>query len=129
MKNAIKLLSICLLFLISACDKDEDKLDTNTLPGKWKLMESYVVTGGYGDWRQQNSDLIVEFKDDGTLAGNAYAAYVSYTRKDSHVLIFKAADGAEQEYNYELRDGKLRLSPNGPIMCIEGCGQGFVKVK
>jgi len=29
----------------------------------------------------------------------------------------------------KLHDGKLTMYPNGPVWCIEGCGQRFVKLE
>ncbi len=129
MKNAIKFLSLCLFFLISACDKEDVKLDTKTLSGKWKLAESYLSTGAAGEWKKEKGEFVVEFRTDGTLAGNVYPEFVSYSIKDSSTVVFKKKDNSEQSYSYEIKDGKLRMSPTGPIMCIEGCGLGFVKFK
>lgn len=128
MKNAIKLLSIVLMLFFAACDKEDTKLDRNTLPGKWKLSESWA-SGGSGkvDWKPVKKQVVVEFKEDGSLAGNAFEGYVSYVIKDSETLVLLKADKTEQKYTYSLADGKLTMSPAGPIYCIEGCGDRYIK--
>jgi hypothetical protein len=130
MKFATKLLSIVLVLFFAACDKDDAKLDRNTLPGKWKLSESWASEGsGKQDWKPVKTQVLVQFKDDGSLAGNAFEGYVSYVIKDSKTLVLMKADKTEQNYSYTLTDGKLTLSPAGPIYCIEGCGSRYIKTK
>ena len=128
MKRAIQIFSIVLLFLFAACDKETLELDQDSIPGKWKLRESYSSDGGPGKWEQSKKDLVVEFKTDGTLAGNVFQEYVSYTIQDTKTIVFLKADKTEQNYGYELKDGILTMSPAGPIMCIEGCADRFVKI-
>jgi hypothetical protein len=128
MKRAIQIFSIVLLFLFAACDKETVELDQDSIPGKWKLRESYSSNGGPGKWEQSKKDLVVEFKTDGTLAGNVFQEYVSYSIQDTKTIVFLKADKTEQNYAYELKDGILTMSPAGPIMCIEGCADRFVKI-
>lgn len=128
MKNAIKLLSVVLMLFFAACDKDDARLDHNTLPGKWKLSESWAGGGsGKEDWKPVKTQVVVEFKSDGTLAGNALEGYVSYVIKDSTTLVLSRADKTEQLYSYSLKGGKLTMSPAGPIYCTDGCGSRYVK--
>jgi hypothetical protein len=128
MKSAIKLFSIVLLFLFAACDKENVKLDTNSLPGTWKISESFISNGGKGEWTKNKSNVVLEFKADGSLAGNAYPDYVSYSVKDGTTIVFMKKDKTEQNYVYKLNDGMLTMSPSGPIMCIEGCADRFRKI-
>lgn len=128
MRRAIQILSIVLLFLFTACDKETVELDQDSIAGKWKLRESYLSEGGAGKWEQSKKDVVVEFKTDGSLAGNAFQSYVSYSIKDTKTIVFSKADKTEQNYAYELKDGVLTMSPSGPIMCIEGCADRFVKI-
>lgn len=129
MKNAIKIFSIVCLLLFSACDKENAELDNSSLPGKWKLSETWASSGsGKEDWKPTKSQVVVEFKTDGSLAGNAFSDYVHYVVKESGKVVFTKADKSEQNYSYELKDGKLTMYPDGPIYCIEGCGDRYVKV-
>lgn len=128
MKRTIQIFSIVLLFLFAGCDKDTVELDQDSIPGKWKLRESYVSDGSPGKWVQSKTDLVVEFKSDGTLAGNVFTGYATYTIKDAKTIVLFKADKTEQNYAYELKDGVLTLSPAGPIMCIEGCADRFVRI-
>ena len=128
MKSAIKLFLILLVVLFAACDKDETKLDNNSLTGKWKLSESWASEGsGKADWKPVKTSVVLQFKEDGSLAGNAFEGYVSYVIKDSKTLVFLRADKTEQNYTYALENGKLTMSPAGPIVCNEGCGSRYTK--
>lgn len=129
MKTSIQAFSIILLFLFAACDKEAVKLDSNSLPGTWKLRESYMSDGGKGKWKKSTADIVVEFKADGKLAGNAYPDYVSYNIKDAATIVLLKKDSTEQNYAYELKNGILSMNPSGPIICIEGCGSRFYKIK
>jgi hypothetical protein len=128
MKRAITLFSIVILFFFTACDKENVKLDTNTLPGTWKISESFSSNGGKGEWTRNKSNLVVEFKADGSLAGNVYPDYVTYIVKDGSTIVFMKKDKTEQSYAYKLSEGTLTMSPSGPIMCIEGCADRFRKI-
>jgi hypothetical protein len=129
MKSSIKFFSVVLLILFTACTKEDVKLDTSTLPGKWKLSESYISNGAIGTWEQSKATVVVEFKVDGSLAGNAYPQYASYSIKDASTITLLRADKTEQNYAYQLKDGLLTMSPSGPITCIEGCADRFKKIK
>lgn len=130
MKIAIKLFSLVVLLFLASCDKDETKFDSNTLTGKWQLSESYSSGGsGKEDWKPVKTQLVVQFKEDGSLAGNAFEEYISYVIKNETTVVLIRADKTEQNYIYALKDGKLTMSPAGPIYCIEGCGSRYFKVK
>jgi hypothetical protein len=129
MKSAIRVFAILLVFVFAACDKEDVKLDTNSIPGTWKLRESYISNGAEGNWEKSKADLVVEFKADSSLAGNAYPEYVTYKVKDASTIVLFKKDNTAQNYTYALKDGTLSMSPSGPIFCIEGCGQRFYKIK
>ena len=129
MKTTLKILSVLLIFLFSACDKEEVNLDSNSLPGKWVMSETLMGIGdGLPQWKKTKSTVVLELKNDGSLAGNAFPDYVRYMVKDSVTLVFHKADQTEQIYAYEFVNGKLSLSPNGPIWCTDGCGTRYTKV-
>jgi hypothetical protein len=129
MKTAIKLLPIVLLFLFAACDKENVKVDASSLPGTWKLSESYSSNGSKGSWTKSKDNLVVEFNSDGSFSGNAYPDYVSYSIKDGSTIVLLKKDKTEQNYAYGIKNGVLTMSPSGPIMCIEGCADHFNKIK
>ena len=129
MKATLKILSVALIFLFSACKKEEVTLDSSSLPGKWWMSESYMDIGnGKGNWKKTKSNVLLEFKNDGSIAGNAFPHYVRYTVKDSVTLVFYTQDETEQNYSYDFVNGKLSMSPAGPTWCTDGCGTRFTKI-
>lgn len=139
MKVYTKLLVIpAILFFFAACSKDNTEsaglsADPSVLTGKWKLSETRMDIGdGKSEWKpvEKGTDKYLEFKENGSLSGNTFPNYPLYSLKDSSIIMFKEADGIKyQNYRYELKDGKLSMSPAGPIWCIEACGGRYIKVE
>jgi hypothetical protein len=133
--SLLKLLLVSCLFFLVSCSKDKSKLVVDgNLPGTWKLSASYADIGnGQGKWtpvsEHSASLYLVTFKDNGVLEGNAYSDYSTYSVKDSVTLTFFKKDKTEQNYRFNISNGELTMSPDGPIRCIEGCGSKFVKTK
>jgi hypothetical protein len=120
------------LFLIT-CKKDNSGGNDNTLTGKWKLTETLDDPGnGSGKWmavpQKANYDYVT-FNSSGKLGGTVFSTDVTYALKDSITLTFTSKDGVLQNYRYSIKNGTLVMSPAGPIMCIEGCGIKFIKVR
>lgn len=138
MKIYKKLLVIAAILFFAACSKQNGEIidvfgDPGVLVGKWKLSESLADPGdGSGEWTKvrKSPDYYIEFKAGGEVSGNAVPDYAVYSVKDSAIITFTKADGITyQNYAYQLKDGKLQMSPAGPIMCFEPCGSRYVKVR
>ncbi|RWY47966.1 lipocalin family protein [Mucilaginibacter gilvus] len=132
MKTIVKLTAVALILLIAACGKESKFLVNTSLQGKWKLSATYADPGdGSGKYLpvSASNTEYVQFKTDGTLAGTAFVNYESYAEKDSVTLIFTATDHiTKQNFRYSIKGNELTMSPAGPIMCIEGCGERFTKI-
>jgi hypothetical protein len=138
MKIYTKLFAVAAIFLVSACSKDTTQgvdllVDPTVLTGKWKLSEIRNDIGdGKSQWEKVDAgtEKYVVFNKDSTLSGNNFSNYPVYSQKDPNTLMFKEADGIKyQNYRYELKDGKLSMSPAGPVWCIEACGARYIKVE
>lgn len=121
------LLILCLPFV--SCTKS--LIDPLKLQGKWKITASYISIGPPGKWTptptKKNYDY-VQFNENGSLEGTLFTDYKTYLVKDSTTLTFFKIDKTIENYSYILKDGTLTLSPAGPVYCIEGCADRFVKV-
>jgi hypothetical protein len=138
MKIYTKLLAIAAILVIAACSKENNEIidvlgNPKVLVGKWKLAETRMDIGnGKSEWEKVavGTEKYLVFNKDSTLSGNTFPNYPVYSQKDSSTLVFKEADGVKyQNYSYELKDGKLSVSPAGPIWCIEACGARYIKVE
>ena len=122
------ILSIALL--VAGCKKSNVSIDSTRLQGKWKLTQVYVSDGSAAQWQavplKANYDY-VQFNSNGGLKSTIYNPYQNYLLTDSITLTFSKADTLEH-YHYTLQGGTLTLSPSGPVICFEGCGDRFVKV-
>lgn len=138
MKIYTKLLVIAAILFFAACSKDNTEsvdlfVDPAVLTGKWKLSETRMDIGdGKSEWElvDKGTGKYIEFKENGSLSGNTFPNYPVYSLKDSSIIMFKEADGIKyQNYRYELKDGKLSMSPAGPVWCFEACGARYIKVE
>lgn len=129
MKNPAFALLLALCFLSFSCTKSS--VNPLKLQGKWRITASFVSTGAPGQWisvpQKKNYDY-VQFDENSTLEGTIFTDYKTYSVKDSTTLTFIKTDQTIENYSYLLKDGTLILSPVGPIHCIEGCAQRFIKV-
>ena len=116
--------------LAASCRKTGVSVDASKLQGKWKLTEDFISDGSPGQWQpvaqKQNYDY-VQFDANGHLESTVYTTYQNYAVTDSVTLTFSKTDTLEH-YRYTLQGETLTLSPSGPMICIEGCGNRFIKV-
>ena len=133
MKNFFKLMPILCLFLAASCSKDNTGRDETLTGGKWKLSETLSDPGdGSGKWRHVSEKSRIDniiFKDNGELEWDLYGDFKTYAIKDSVTLSLIRADKSVQTYFYEVKDGKLTMSPREPARCIEACGSKYVKIR
>lgn len=126
MKKLIKIFSVTLIIFICFCKKDSSN---TSLTGKWKETEYYLSIGGPGSWMpfSSNTNYYVQFNSNGSIEGNAFSGYISYTIKDSKTITLYKQDNTIENYSYSIANGILQMSPIGPIVCTEGCGSRFTK--
>jgi hypothetical protein len=143
MKTLAKLAALAIILFMVACTKESKFLVNTSLQGKWKLSAIYSDPGdGSGTYHSvaTTGEHSITLKSDGTLEvtglNNAdnflqyFSQYKSYTQRDSTTLVFKTQAGiTTQTFIYKIEGDKLTLMPAGPVMCIEGCGTRFEKVK
>jgi hypothetical protein len=125
------LLILAVILTSAACKKDA--IDSNSaLLGKWKLIQTSYSIGGPQitvDVPEKADHDYVQFDKSGKLSGTIFKEYERFTIKDSISIIVYKKDDTQQNYSAIITNGKLRLSPAGPIFCTEGCSQTFVKVE
>lgn len=115
-------LSIFLLAATSGCKKQDSLADL--IVGRWTLVSSYANAGsGTSNYAATSTHPIVIFKDDGTLAGDAFPGFGTYKFNQASVVFTGSAGSAT--YGYSFPDNKLQLNYVG---CTDGCGLRFVKV-
>ncbi|QNK64548.1 hypothetical protein H7F33_08740 [Pedobacter sp. PAMC26386] len=131
MKSSFKLTLILCLFLANSCSKDKSVRDDSLTGGKWELSEHLSDTGnGNGEWTAVNKSSRIDhisFKVNGDLDWDLNKEFQTYIIKDSVTLSFIRADKSVQTYAYQIKEGKLSMSPKEPISCIETCGDKYVK--
>ena len=119
------------LITLFSCKKDNSAKD-NTLTGKWKLTETYADPGNgkvnYIAVPKDNKEYI-SFNGDGTLDGSGFANGTTYVVKDSVTIAVTSKDNTVENYRYSIKNGTLQMSPAGPIVCIEGCGTRYRKMR
>ncbi|MEO6520358.1 MAG: hypothetical protein ABIN91_01665 [Mucilaginibacter sp.] len=129
MKAVYRTIFLATVILAVACHKDN--VTETSITGKWKLTEVLADPGdGSGKFNPvaPKADYdYVKFELNGKLEGTVLSDYVRYSIKDSVITVFKT-DNTLQNYQYKIHDGVMDMSPAGPLFCIEGCANRFVKV-
>lgn len=130
----MKLLFIALVFLLmfAACKKDGENVVNTSLIGKWKVIGNYVSSAGpmyYVPATKPDYDYAT-FTISGAVGGTVFTGLKNYTLKDSTTITMTKDDRVTyQNYHYKINKDTLKMSPNGPMYCVEGCVIVFVKVK
>lgn len=130
--NKILLVSSLLLLLIS-CSKDNTDSETDLI-GEWKLIEVNSDPGdGSGTFQSVESDKVVVFFKNGTVASNGTICHISIESNDPTSGTYSLTDSTisspdcvqtEFEISFELINSKLILR----YPCIEGCQEKFAKI-
>ena len=134
------LLSLCVV----GCTSNENNQpyeDNPELLGKWKLIEQLSDPGdGSGVFNPIESDREIEFFSDGTVVANGVLCYMSSVVGAQSSGSFSVLEDNEY-YDGEIipddcdyPETKLYYKIEGAYLiiwylCIEGCGQKFVKPK
>ena len=151
MTKYILVFAVCLLSLY-ACDNNEDEIESlplvainsDTLVGEWKLVESKVSSGGQVSWSPVSQSYTIKFLADATFIKND-----GNCERGTYRVVAHPEDEAKQmiELTYScevdqaiypdnksywgveaLNDRYLVYHPTykGPI-CTEGCSYKFKK--
>ena len=120
--------------ILSACNKDNVRVENVELLGKWKLIEQLSDPGdGSGVFKSVESEKTIEFMDDGTVVSNGTLCTMTIEKGQESVGTYAIGDGyiipegcdySELKVFFELKDKNLILG----YLCFEGCGQKFVKL-
>ncbi|AMR34288.1 hypothetical protein A0256_23960 [Mucilaginibacter sp. PAMC 26640] len=121
-----------LLVLLAACSKDyspKNKKPNASLTGKWTYIGSKQSNGGPQYFvPAKNSNDYLQLNADGSMTWTPANVYKKYTIKDSVTITMTYADGSNYEdYFFRIEGNSLSLGPKGPVICIEGCSDLFVK--
>ncbi len=120
--------------ILSACKKDNVKIENVELLGKWKLIEQLSDPGdGSGVFKSVESEKTIEFLDNGTVISNGTLCSMNTEKGvestgtyaiDDGYIVPKGCSFSELKVFFELKDKNLILG----YQCFEGCGQKFVKL-
>lgn len=131
MKKIISLLVISCL-LIACSSKDDSNVADEELLGTWKITEVYADPGdGSGTFIPIESNKFVTFNDDGTVISNG--SLCGLGNGDPSTGIYSILDSKISSSDcvvngmytsFEISGSKLTMT----YICIEGCGEKYVKV-
>ena len=131
MKASVPFLSVILSIVFFSCEKSETTRST-PLTGKWKLFYHFhgIGIGGPIIYKQADPEtpVFLDIKSDGKLS-YTNTNYTALSIKDSITVTFIGNNKDRSNFGYSIKGDTLTLSPRGSIMCIEGCGQRFLKVE
>ena len=129
-----KITFIFLVFIgisFSSCSKDE--IDTNTIIGKWKLIEQLADSGnGSGVFEPINSDKTLTFLDDGIVTTNSSLCNPyseeqitdgTFSVKENQIIT-NCKNSNIASIGFELKQGFLILN----FTSNEGFSQKFKKI-
>lgn len=121
---------VLLAVFVLSCSKDQ-LTGPVTLTGKWIYIGSKQSSGGPQYFTPaKNNKNYLQLNADGTMVWTQADFYKKYSLKDSVTITMTYADGSNYEdYYYRIKGDSLSLGPKGPIVCIEGCSDYFVKVQ
>ena len=121
LRNLILTFSFILLF--TSC---EDDLDTTTVIGKWKLIETLSDPGdGSGEYEKVDTEQILTFLSDSTVTYTGELCNSSDEAKSGIITENRLyPNDCSFSYGMEIKNDHLYLFPP----CIEPCGLKFEKI-
>jgi len=131
MKTLTRVTFVLILIILAACKKENSG---SGIIGKWRLTAAFADPGnGRGVWVAIEKKGFyfdyVKFHSNGSLESTIFTDYVTYKLKGSDTVTFSMKDNTIQHYQYTIKNDTMVMSPAGPIMCIEGCGMMFARVR
>ena len=129
--SSLLLLVLTISALLSSCKKDKGR-DHVTLPGTWKLTETWGTIGdGTGNWAKapESPEVKLIITQNGDVSGDVLKEVQKITVIDeTHLQVqLKESAGAGQPvtFMYTLSGNTLEIQG----VCWEGCRYRFIKVK
>ena len=132
------IVGILLLFIfITGCSKKEEhKLISDRLVGKWKFTEHFMSPGGPGSWNPVpvSDQYIINFNGDGKFSytTNFYGAksqFNRYSLAGDTIFISSTFNNKTDEWRYSFEGPQLIINFNVWVVCIEGCASLFIAMK
>jgi hypothetical protein len=130
MKN-LKLMCLILPILFSC---DDEKLNLDTLTGKWQLVEVLMDPGdGSGEFEEVTSNRTITFSESGTFISKGDLCEVSISDDNASSGNYSSVDetltiddciGINSTITYQLVQKRLILV----YTCIEGCQHKYQKI-
>jgi len=138
--KTIYLILISFLFIITACNKEENDKQEELIYGSWELIEVFISYGSSNSgWQQASSSYFYNFYEDNTFNSNRFVEcdFGSYTFTENTIeLNYGCEDfttGIENPpgvftENYTFENNHLILVPTY-LICDEGCGWKFKRIQ
>jgi hypothetical protein len=132
MKTALFFLISFVLFF--SCEKNTDITADADVLGKWKLVQVLADPGdGSGQFRNVESDISIEFHDDGTVSSNGQLCSVTIVPDGEYSGTYSINDSTIIPDGCSYAQTKLSFEIEGKYMiiyypCIEACRSKFKKV-
>ncbi|HEY8919867.1 MAG TPA: hypothetical protein VIM87_25680 [Chitinophaga sp.] len=131
------LLPVFLLICITACKKDNDTItdgaslpkQLNYLTGRWKSYASYYSYGAEPVWKPTENITYVTFSANGEYTNSSNSTYDHFelraTDVDTTLRIYKEGQQSDTAvFLISINENTLVLANR---MCIEGCGDKYVR--
>ena len=133
MKNLFLIFLFATITSCSTTFNSPADLDTKEITGKWQLTESLADPGdGSGTWQTVENGRTLEFDEDGMVYSSTSFCYGEEiheaTYDASEKMISSNCADRNVELSYELKEGKLFVTPHNP-RCAEACGTKYSKVE
>ena len=129
--------SIILFIFITGCSKKEEhRLISDGLVGKWKFTEYFMSPGGPGSWNPVPvpDQYIINFNSDEKLdySANFFGANSGFNRyklSGNTIFVSSTNNNKTDEWRYSFDGSQLIINFNVRVICIEGCASRFIEVK
>ncbi|MFC7357503.1 lipocalin family protein [Jejudonia soesokkakensis] len=132
----LSLLLLLSIFIVSCASEDKTlEFTADNLIGTWKLVEAYADPGdGSGTYQPVTNGYTFTLNSDGTFTSERISECESgtYSIQENAKLVFQfdCENYSEIFVDTAKFDGsKLVTSPLSPIVCTDGCGNKFKKIK
>jgi len=133
MKNLFLIFLFATITSSSTTFKSPVDLDNKEITGKWQLTESLADPGdGSGTWQTVENGRTLEFDENGMVYSSTsfcYGEQINEATFDaSEKMISSNCADRNVELSYELKEGKLFITPHNP-RCAEACGTKYSKLE
>ncbi len=133
MKNLFLIFLFATITSCSTTFNSPADLDNKEIVGKWQLTEALADPGdGSGTWQTVENGRTLEFDENGMVYSSTsfcYGEQINEATFDaSEKMISSNCADRNVELSYELKEGKLFITPHNP-RCAEACGTKYSKVE